>query len=215
MLLITALCLFLMKKSKVWEAVAWLRAGKGPLVSLSREPCPSQCGEILNHTVGTWPCPWRASTLFSLPSPRDGIIPAHLPSMKTIPGKTGTHSALLDPIVMLNGVYPHIYQVQMFVGWHCAGSGVDRVENTPPHHWWIQQCSPLNQWKCGAEVWGGLESASRLLKHWRTFPSQGAARGDAFCNTLGQWSTLTPNTSLIVWQGSSPGCTWVITHPEF
>lgn len=177
---------YLMKKNKVWEAVAWLRAGKGPLVSLSHEPCPSQCGDILNHTVGTWPCPWRASTLFSLHSPCDGIIPAHLPSMKPIPGNTGTHSALLDPIVMLNGVYPHIYQVQMFVGWHCAGSGVDRVENTPPHHWWIQQCSPLNQWKCGSWSvrWAGVcIKVAEALAH---FPFPRSCQG--WCFLQHSWS---------------------------
>lgn len=76
---ITAVLLFIMKKSKMWGAVAWPGPGKGPVASLPHEPCPSQCGDVPNHIVGLWPCPWRASTLFSLPSPCDGIIPAHLP----------------------------------------------------------------------------------------------------------------------------------------
>lgn len=166
--LITAVCLFLMKKSKVWEDVAWLRAGKGPLVSLSHEPCPSQCGDILNHTVGMWPCPWKASILFYLPSPCDGIIPAHLPFMKPIPGNTGTHSALLDPIVMLNAVHPHICQVQMFVGWHCAGSDVDGGKHTSTSlvNTAMQSFKPVKVWSWSVRWAGVCIKVAEALAHF-------------------------------------------------
>lgn len=117
------------RRKAVCGAVAWPGAGKGPVASLPHKPCPSQCGDILNHMVGMWPCPWRDSSLFSLPSPCDGIIPAHL----------------VDLMVILNSVHPHICQVQMFVGWHCAGGDVDRVESMPLQLRCIKQCGPLNQ----------------------------------------------------------------------
>lgn len=65
---------------------------------------------------------------------------------------------------------PRVCQVQPFVGWHCAGSDVDGVGSGPPHRWWIEQCCPLNLWKCGAEVWGGAGVCIEVAEAQAPFP---------------------------------------------
>lgn len=85
-------------------------------------------------------------------------------------GNTGTHSAPVNLPAMLNGVHPRVCQVQPFVGWHCAGSDVDGVGSRPPHRWWIEQCCPLNLWKCGAEVWGGAGVCIEVAEAQAPFP---------------------------------------------